>query len=344
MTPAQSATQLLVHFNESDGQFADASLARRKLSLLQGFAAGAPSKFGANALSKTVVGGSNDRAAFGPPIAVAGAQYTIEFQIRPTQRTANTSPIVWNGYFSYARPGVAVSPDGEVVVAATDIGNNTVFFNCGSVLPLNTYTHVVVSFDGTTTRVFYNGNLVNGTTSLPVMSLSPTGEINVGGDNSGYGSSFIGQIDEVRFLVGLPLYTTNFTPPAAPYDDISFSLLTANSINQPTRIFSNPPPATNFKYQDGAVFLLDAVDGGRGLITGTVKEKSAPDNLPLARKVRLFDEFAGRFVRETWSEASTGNYVFANIDPTRRYTVIAYDYLHNYRAVVADNIIPETMP
>lgn len=93
----------------------------------------------------------------------------------------------------------------------------------------------------------------------------------------------------------------------------------------------------------GAAFrLLDLYDGGRGQIVGTVKEKSTPTNVPLRRKVRLFHEFSGRFVRETWSD-DAGNYAFTGIDPTQRYTVVSYDYLQNYRAVIADNILPEVM-
>lgn len=93
----------------------------------------------------------------------------------------------------------------------------------------------------------------------------------------------------------------------------------------------------------GATFrLLDLYDGGRGQIVGTVREKSTPTNVPLRRKVRLFHELSGRFIRETWSD-DAGNYAFTGIDPTQRYTVVSYDYLQNYRAVIADNILPEVM-
>jgi hypothetical protein len=83
--------------------------------------------------------------------------------------------------------------------------------------------------------------------------------------------------------------------------------------------------------------------GGRGKISGTVKAKSLPDNTPLARKTFLFREPDGLLVATTWSSATDGSYVFSGIDATKKYTVVAYDHLHNYRAVIADNLTPDPM-
>lgn len=87
----------------------------------------------------------------------------------------------------------------------------------------------------------------------------------------------------------------------------------------------------------------DYIHGGKGVITGTVEEKATP-NIPLHRKVRLYREVDGLLVRETWSNATTGAYVFTDINPAYTYTVIAYDYARNYRAVIADNLTPEVAP
>ena len=77
---------------------------------------------------------------------------------------------------------------------------------------------------------------------------------------------------------------------------------------------------------------------GNGTISGTVKEQNTPANTPLRRRVRLFREVDGLLLQETWSDATTGAYTFANVQTEYRYTIISYDYLHNYRAVVAHNI------
>jgi len=49
-------------------------------------------------------------------------------------------------------------------------------------------------------------------------------------------------------------------------------------------------------------------------------------------------------IRETWSEASTGAYLFGRVDMSARYTVVSYDHTQAFRAVVADRVIPEVMP
>lgn len=84
----------------------------------------------------------------------------------------------------------------------------------------------------------------------------------------------------------------------------------------------------------------DAEFGGRGVISGNVKYDADPTDLPLRRKVRLQREKDGRTIREVFSDKVTGNYEFTNIDEREKYTVISYDYEHNYRAVIADSITP----
>lgn len=111
----------------------------------------------------------------------------------------------------------------------------------------------------------------------------------------------------------------------------------------PLKVYEQSVATPSWILFGGPLFLLDAISGGRGQIVGTVKEKAIPTNLPLRRKVRLFNEFNGRLVAETWSN-DAGDYTFSNITLRDRYTVIAYDYLNNYRAVIADNILPEAMP
>lgn len=66
----------------------------------------------------------------------------------------------------------------------------------------------------------------------------------------------------------------------------------------------------------------------------------------LKRKVWLFSEESMTYVRAAWSDAITGAYSFDYLPALSfgKYTVLAYDYQRNYRAVVADNLTPELMP
>ena len=81
---------------------------------------------------------------------------------------------------------------------------------------------------------------------------------------------------------------------------------------------------------------------GRGRITGTVAEKSQPANIPLRRLVRLHREPDGMFVKATWSD-NAGNYTFEGVRPDCRYTVTSFDYSGQYRAVIADNLLPDAI-
>lgn len=81
---------------------------------------------------------------------------------------------------------------------------------------------------------------------------------------------------------------------------------------------------------------------GRGRIAGTVKVKGTP-NVPTKRRVRLLRDRDFLLVRETWSDPVTGAYAFHEIDERYTYSVIADDYEGNFRAVLADRVVPEVM-
>lgn len=107
-------------------------------------------------------------------------------------------------------------------------------------------------------------------------------------------------------------------------------------------LFANPTTNTQVKLSQQSA-RLDLYFGGNGVINGTVKEKSTPSNIPLYRRVRLVEQRSGYVVAETWSNATTGAYTFANIDRSRKYTVVSYDHTGVYRAVIADNLTPDLM-
>lgn len=88
----------------------------------------------------------------------------------------------------------------------------------------------------------------------------------------------------------------------------------------------------------------DTIHGGAGFIASTVKEKNTPADTPLRRRVRLYRDVDGLLLRQTWSDATTGDYRFDDLDPTQHCTVIGIDHLHNHRAVIADRLLPEVSP
>lgn len=101
------------------------------------------------------------------------------------------------------------------------------------------------------------------------------------------------------------------------------------------------PVATTPRVMPLGVFSTGHVDhGGFGRVFGTVKVKGTP-NYAVARRVRLFRDRDGLCAGEVWSDPVTGAYEFLFVDPAERYTAIAYDHEHSFRAVVADNLTPE---
>lgn len=105
-------------------------------------------------------------------------------------------------------------------------GNNTGLFNGSgwNSLPLigtsaNTWYFMVYQRQGTTLSIYQDGQSLG---SLPPDSPPATYNFSTGGVGAlvGYAlSKFQGYIDEVRITKGVARYSSNFTPPTAPFPD-----------------------------------------------------------------------------------------------------------------------------
>jgi len=76
----------------------------------------------------------------------------------------------------------------------------------------------LLSFDGTTYRLFYNG--VSQATSTSLLASNTISAFRIGQKHDGT-RPFNGYINDMRVLVGTALYTSAFTPPTAPLAAIS---------------------------------------------------------------------------------------------------------------------------
>lgn len=83
------------------------------------------------------------------------------------------------------------------------------------------------------------------------------------------------------------------------------------------------------------VVQYSAVDGGGFYVAGTVQIDATPD-VPVSRRVRLFEALTARIVRETWS-AADGAYSFTKIR-AGTYFVTAHDHTLEHGAVIRDRI------
>ncbi|MBR7793774.1 LamG domain-containing protein [Undibacterium sp. FT147W] len=186
-------------------------------------------------------------------------------------------------------------------------------YNFDVTLPLNQWFHIAMVRLSGAISLYVNGTLIGVPFSQPnAASITAIGSAN--------GLGFIGYIDNIRIST-MARYTGDFTP--APDIDIE-------------------KPVPNAKIVNAIRSENDLYFGGNGKITGTTKVKGTPD-YAVHRRVRLLRDIDGRIVRETWSDPVTGAYTFNNISSAIKYTVIAYDYNHQFKAVIADNLTADVL-
>ena len=139
--------------------------------------------------------------------------FTIECWIYTT--AAGTSQVIFGSNF-----GASINNQ----IQFYQSGNNTGFFNTTgwNTVPLigtsaNTWYFMVYQRQGTTLSIYQDGQSLG---SLPPDSPPATYNFSAGGIGAltGYAlAKFQGYIDEVRITKGVARYTTNFTPPTAPF-------------------------------------------------------------------------------------------------------------------------------
>lgn len=233
-------------------------------------------------------------------------------------------------------------------------------------IPLNAWVHIAAGYNSASGAIFgaVNGVYQQAVGGAPVRpSANPRLEIaTLPGEAGDSQYAWYGYIDEVRITKGAARYTANFTPPTAPFPD---ALGTGGPVFLPPPLRSVPdvppillsggsagdtipvlPPATIHLDRQDANGTEAQTSTTRYRIPGPrwVKEKTASTNVPLRRRVQLYNQRDSRLVREVWSDPVTGEYSFDNIRGDATYFVIAFDHTGHYRAVIADNLTPEPIP
>jgi hypothetical protein len=140
----------------------------------------------------------------------------------------------------------------------------------------------------------------------------------------------------ITALVELSTALNSFPPPL-----VGFFRALANADLRAMNV--SPPPLVGTVRGMAAVLQgdIDTDDGGKFKVFGTTKITGSPATATRV-KVTLHDQLSGRVVRSQWTNSATGAYQF-NYIRNGAFYLVAFDHTKNYRAVIADQLVPEAM-
>lgn len=155
-------------------------------------------------------------------LGLSGQPYTLDFWVYPTSTDITQ--------FYYHKGGSCDGGDWnatnglQLIVYKNNTTLDCSFWNGSgeatarhnSVPTPNTFNHIELAYDGTTTRVALNGVFGSTTTTSGYYKPNIADVINIGrrGKGSGY---YKGYMSEFHVTKGMVLHTNDFTPPIAPY-------------------------------------------------------------------------------------------------------------------------------
>ena len=124
---------------------------------------------------------------------------TLEAWVNPAVVSAAWRDVIYKGDDNYYLMGTTDRSGGVAAGGGTFGGGNSNAF-ATSVLPLNTWSFLAVTYDGATLRLYLNGGLVASQAKTGAIA-SSTSQLQIGGDSI-YGQAFSGLIDQVRIYNG----------------------------------------------------------------------------------------------------------------------------------------------
>ncbi len=140
------------------------------------------------------------------------AGMTLEAWVNPSVVSAVWRDVIYKGNDNYYLSGTSY-PNGYPAMGGTFGGDDVPLYGLAT-LPVNTWTYLAATYDGTTVRLYVNGTLVASQPQTGVMANS-TSPLQIGGDSI-YGQYFHGMIDEVRVYDRALSVTEIQTDMAAP--------------------------------------------------------------------------------------------------------------------------------
>lgn len=179
-----------------------------------GSASAAQVKFGTGAYLNGAAATSAITSPSSPDWQFGNGMFTIEaWGYLTSHNTANLETLVsqwgvnfgwWFGLYN-----------GNLTFFYSTTGGDNPSITAAYTPPLNQYIHLVACRDATSLRLFADGVLL-GTTTFNANIFASTATLQIGNDGSGAGRLWPGYVDCLRIEKGAAIYTSAFTPPAAP--------------------------------------------------------------------------------------------------------------------------------
>ena len=180
----------------------------------------AQSKFGGASIAFDGTGDYVEVNGTNASLEMGSGSWTVEMWVYHTARAS--AGLTSSLYDSLA---LSSGTTNAIRLRITSFGNLTFYrygtpvFTSSAVISLATWTHVAVVKDGSTLNFYLNGTNV-GSIADTVTYTNGLNRPILGADGFDPGSVlFNGYIDELRITKGIARYTSNFTPPTAPFPD-----------------------------------------------------------------------------------------------------------------------------
>ena len=132
---------------------------------------------------------------------------------------------------SFAFGYVNTSGTMQLRLVYSTTGSTSLNISQSAPIVANAWQHIAVTRDGTTARFFLNGVQQGSTQTLNATFWDSTEVLTIGRFGTGGGSQFDGYLSDLRFVIGSPVYTSNFTPPTAPLTAITNTRFLCNFTN-----------------------------------------------------------------------------------------------------------------
>ena len=175
-------------------------------------------KFGLSALSFN--GGSALRYGSNHTLNILG-NFTAEAWVYTTSTADQTILYLHGNTGSYAAVRVGLSTSGAYLLVSTSGSSWAINSGVVGSAPTNQWNHIALVRNSGTFTLYINGSSATSSTAVGAATALFNGTVHQIGalNSSGYGTFFVGYIDEVRVTRGVARYTSTFTPDTNQFAD-----------------------------------------------------------------------------------------------------------------------------